>query len=190
MTEVGGYGGGSAKVFVSQQINHNGEVNRARYMPQNPSIIATKSPTSDVYVFDYTKHPSKPKNETFNPDLVLKGHTKEGYGLAWNPAKEGQLLSGSDDGVVCMWDDISQAKKGDKELDGNKYEAHTDVVEVGHLFPSASSLQLCPLFNLLFEVFIMLLVISLALRIQYFSPRADCGRHKHMSGNENELILS
>ena len=29
-------------------------------MPQNPCIIATKTPTADVLVFDYTKHPSKP----------------------------------------------------------------------------------------------------------------------------------
>lgn len=35
-------------------------MNRARYMPQNPCIIATKTPSSDVLVFDYTKHPSKP----------------------------------------------------------------------------------------------------------------------------------
>ena len=33
---------------------------RARYMPQNPCMIATKTPTADVLVFDYTKHPSKP----------------------------------------------------------------------------------------------------------------------------------
>ena len=35
---------------------------RARYMPQNPYVIATKTPTSDVLIFDYTKHPSKPGN--------------------------------------------------------------------------------------------------------------------------------
>lgn len=29
-------------------------------MPQNPYVIATKTPTSDVLIFDYTKHPSKP----------------------------------------------------------------------------------------------------------------------------------
>ena len=29
-------------------------------MPQNPCMIATKTPTADVLVFDYTKHPSKP----------------------------------------------------------------------------------------------------------------------------------
>lgn len=32
--EVGGYGAGQAKVSVIQQMNHDGEVNRARYMPQ------------------------------------------------------------------------------------------------------------------------------------------------------------
>lgn len=35
-------------------------VNRACYMPQNPCIIATKTPSAGVLVFDYTKHPSKP----------------------------------------------------------------------------------------------------------------------------------
>lgn len=50
----------SGKIEIEIKINHEGEVNRARYMPQNPYIIATKTPTSDVLVFDYTKHPSKP----------------------------------------------------------------------------------------------------------------------------------
>ena len=49
----------SGKIEIEIKINHEGEVNRARYMPQNPCIIATKTPSSDVLVFDYTKHPSK-----------------------------------------------------------------------------------------------------------------------------------
>lgn len=32
----------------------------ARYMPQNPTIIATKTPSPEVLIFDYTKHPSVP----------------------------------------------------------------------------------------------------------------------------------
>ena len=47
-------------------------------MPQNPTIIATKTPTSDVLVFDYTKHPSKPEALGCQPDLRLRGHQKEG----------------------------------------------------------------------------------------------------------------
>ena len=67
-------------VQVTQQINHEGEVNRARYMPQNPFLIATKTVNAEVYVFDYTKHPSKPPpNGQCTPDLRLLGHRTEGY---------------------------------------------------------------------------------------------------------------
>jgi len=42
--EQGGYKSGQqGKVEIIQKINHDGEVNRARYMPQNPFIIATKT---------------------------------------------------------------------------------------------------------------------------------------------------
>jgi histone-binding protein RBBP4 len=59
-SEFGGFGSVSGKIEIEIKINHEGEVNRARFMPQNPCIIATKTPSSDVLVFDYTKHPSKP----------------------------------------------------------------------------------------------------------------------------------
>ncbi len=60
VSEFGGFGSVSGKIEIEIKINHEGEVNRARYMPQNPCVIATKTPSSDVLVFDYTKHPSKP----------------------------------------------------------------------------------------------------------------------------------
>lgn len=60
LSEFGGFGSVSGKIEIELKINHEGEVNRARYMPQNSCIIATKTPTSDVLVFDYTKHPAKP----------------------------------------------------------------------------------------------------------------------------------
>ena len=62
----------SGKIEIEIKINHEGEVNRARYMPQNPCVIATKTPSSDVLVFDYTKHPSKPGKLVFL--LVLVHH--------------------------------------------------------------------------------------------------------------------
>lgn len=68
--EFGGFGSVSGKIEIEIKINHEGEVNRARYMPQNPCVIATKTPSSDVLVFDYTKHPSKPDpNGECHPDL-------------------------------------------------------------------------------------------------------------------------
>ena len=69
----------SGKIEDQIKIVHEGEVNRARYMPQNPNIIATKTPSPDVLVFDYTKHDSMPKpGSSCTPQLRLKGHQKEG----------------------------------------------------------------------------------------------------------------
>lgn len=104
--ELGGYGGSAAKVEISIRMNHEGEVNRARYCPQNPFLIATKTPTGDVLIYDYSKHPTMPEKDdrTARPQVRCKGHDEEGYGLAWNPLETGQLLSGSDDRSLCIWD--------------------------------------------------------------------------------------
>ncbi|GBG77620.1 hypothetical protein CBR_g24066 [Chara braunii] len=128
--ETGGFGTANGKVQVIQQINHDGEVNRARYMPQNPFLIATKTVSAEVYVFDYSKHPSKPSQEGIcNPDLRLRGHRTEGYGLSWSPFKEGHLLSSSDDAQICMWD-IMAASKSTRILDvKHMYQAHMGIVE-------------------------------------------------------------
>ena len=104
LLEFGGFGSVSGKIEIEIKINHEGEVNRARYMPQNPCVIATKTPSSDVLVFDYTKHPSKPDpSGECHPELRLKGHQKEGYGLSWNPNLNGHLLSASDDHVNILF---------------------------------------------------------------------------------------
>eukprot|EP00252_Welwitschia_mirabilis_P020121 TRINITY_DN4858_c0_g1_i1.p1 TRINITY_DN4858_c0_g1~~TRINITY_DN4858_c0_g1_i1.p1 ORF type:complete len:422 (-),score=96.52 TRINITY_DN4858_c0_g1_i1:169-1434(-) len=127
--EIGGFGSANGKVQIVQQINHDGEVNRARYMPQNPFMIATKTVSAEVYVFDYSKHPSKPPQDGgCNPDLRLRGHNTEGYGLSWSPFKHGHLLSGSDDAQICLWDINVTAKN--KILDAQQiFKVHEGVVE-------------------------------------------------------------
>jgi len=112
------------------KINHDGEVNRARYMPQNPTLIATKSVSSEFYLFDYTKHPTKPPSDgKCNPELRLLGHEKEGYGLSWSPFKEGHLLSGSDDAKICMWDIQATKVLGSSLQAKTIFSGHTSVVE-------------------------------------------------------------
>lgn len=128
LQEIGGFGGLAGKVEIKIRINHEGEVNRARYMPANEFIVATKTIHSQVHVFDITKHPSQPTEENggSNPDFRLLGHTKEGYGLCWDPHTAGHLISGSDDAVICEWD-IKNASKNVEPL--HQYRGHTDVIE-------------------------------------------------------------
>lgn len=122
------YGNVEERIKVIQKIYHPSEVNRARYMPQNPSIIASKGTESQVYVFDITKHPSEPDSKRNRPDLCLVGHEKEGYGLDWSPCKGGYIASGSDDGLVCIWD-ISAVKESDKVDAKSVLKFHSNIVE-------------------------------------------------------------
>ena len=68
------------RIQIIQKINHSGEVNRARYMPQNPDLIATKAVTGEVFIFDRTKHSSEPeRGGACKPDIRLIGQHQEGY---------------------------------------------------------------------------------------------------------------
>jgi histone-binding protein RBBP4 len=107
--EIGGYGGKASsgetpafKLTVIQKIDHPEEVNKARYQPQNPDIIATFAVDGKVLIFDRTKHSLTPTG-TPNPQIELIGHKQEGYALAWNPHEEGCLASGSEDHTVLLW---------------------------------------------------------------------------------------
>ena len=85
-------------------------------MPQNPNVVATKPEAAEVYVFDCTKHPAgldmAPSGETdgqngagtASPEHTLRGHTEPGFAVAWSPHAQGHLLSGANDGLICMWD--------------------------------------------------------------------------------------
>ncbi|KAI8387478.1 WD40-repeat-containing domain protein [Blakeslea trispora] len=119
-------------IKITQKILHDGEVNRARYQVHNPDIIATKSRTGDVYVFDRTQYDLMPKeNEKFNPTLRLVGHDKEGYGLAWSPHQKTatHLLSAGFDSKICQWD-IAGTTKENRELEPVRtYTAHATGVE-------------------------------------------------------------
>lgn len=100
---------------ITQKIPVDGEVNRARCMPQKPAIVGAKTSGSEVYVFDCNKQSGKEEGGDCGPDLRLRGHDMEGYGLSWSPSKEGYLLSGSHDHKVCLWDISAVAQ--DRVLD-------------------------------------------------------------------------
>lgn len=93
-----------------QELPHVGDINRARIMPQNPDLIATISNIGMVCIFDRTKKPNSfdqdelMKSGGSTADIKLKFHSSEGWGLCWNSLKEGELVSGSNDGSIAVWD--------------------------------------------------------------------------------------
>ena len=118
------------KFEVVKQIAHQGEVNRARYMPQGPNIIATQTPSAEVHVFDYLKHSAKIETpDQFNPELRLMGQKKEGFGLSWNYRKKGLLLAASHDGTICMWDIESAPKLYESIEPIGRFEDHIGAIE-------------------------------------------------------------
>lgn len=116
---------------IETEIPHEGEVNRVRYMPFQHNVIATSTPSGEIHVFDYFKHPTKPKKgDTPKPELRLVGQEKEGYGLTWNVFKKGTILAASTDGKICSWDiEADDVKIGSSINPLNKYEGHTSGVE-------------------------------------------------------------
>lgn len=113
--------GTNSQLVINKRIDHDGEVNRARIMPQNSNIIATASVSGDVYLFDHTKFPENPSGE-FSPTTTLSFHTENGYGLSWNYLEEGKLLTSADDNKIALWD-----TNNSKEV-LQKFTAHNDIV--------------------------------------------------------------
>ncbi|KAI9787308.1 MAG: Histone acetyltransferase type B subunit 2 [Peltula sp. TS41687] len=132
--EIGGYGAsgaggkevGGVKFSIVQKIDHPGEVNKARYMPQKPDLIASLCIDGRVMVWDKTKHSSAPTG-TPKPQMELIGHKKEGYGLSWSPHREGQLATGSEDQTVRLWD-ITQYTKGNKTISPQRTFTHHSAI--------------------------------------------------------------
>ncbi len=118
------------RIAVTTRICHPGEVNKARYNPKNPFLIATKTVSGDVLLFDYSKHPSRPKVEgQICQQGTLKGHSAEGFALSWNPSQEGIIASGADDGLICVWDVANASSTCDTNPLLNLVGGHTKPVE-------------------------------------------------------------
>lgn len=143
LQEFGGYQLSSNTQFkIHQYLDHFGEVNRTRYLPQNPNIIATGSSNGNIYIYDCTKHPLDPRDNFIGssnsipdsdpnksklndfdfyslparprPDLILEGHQNEVSALSWNHHRYGKLASGNYDHSVAIWDIRSWSKSATK----------------------------------------------------------------------------
>lgn len=139
--EVGGYGAAGAqeaRIQITQKIDHDGEIHKARYKPQNPNVIATVGGRGDVLIFDRTMHSNTPTG-TCEPQIRLIGHQAEGWGLSWSTQKDGLLLTAAED--VRLWDinEIQKLTKGTTLDRCQVFKAHTSGVNDVQWHPTQSS---------------------------------------------------
>lgn len=102
------------KLRVVQTINHAGDVNKLRYMPQNPDIIASSNNVGALLVYNRTKHLNIKKlmeeNDINDPQLRLEDQNLDVTQVAdifafdWNKQKEGVIVSGSMSGCINVYD--------------------------------------------------------------------------------------
>lgn len=90
------------KINEDQKIRVEDDINRARLCPKAVNVIAAHSDSANIHIFDYTKQLKDQKE--FKPQIVLKGHSKGGYGLSWNYNKKNILGTSGEDSLVCIFD--------------------------------------------------------------------------------------
>lgn len=124
----------NSQVKILKKYKHEGEVNRARAMHQDQSVVASASNTGTVYLY---KVDSSEQDEEGTYYDKLEHHTENGYGLSWNKKAQGLLLTGSDDSTVALWDVTNT--KGPKSVFKSSQDIVNDVAwQNEHLFGIAS----------------------------------------------------
>eukprot|EP00918_Siedleckia_nematoides_P092526 GHVU01203179.1.p1 GENE.GHVU01203179.1~~GHVU01203179.1.p1 ORF type:complete len:328 (-),score=59.56 GHVU01203179.1:165-1148(-) len=89
--------------------------NRVVHMPQNPFILAAMGVSGNVHIFDYSRHESFSADTEMRPQLILRGHTAEGYAVAWDSLRRGRLATGTSDAALCLWDIAEKTMNGDSQ---------------------------------------------------------------------------
>ncbi|EDO16885.1 hypothetical protein Kpol_1024p39 [Vanderwaltozyma polyspora DSM 70294] len=115
----------------------NGDCNRARYLPQNPDLIAAASSDGSVYIFDRTKHGTAMHSrqsgftQSYQAKLAVNNNSQslngenEALTIDWNHQKEGHLVVAYSDGHVKAWD-ITKYKRSDPVIKAPEYNYKLD----------------------------------------------------------------
>jgi WD40 repeat protein len=97
--------GHPAPLRTIARLRHPTEVNRVAPCPHRPQLLATKSATGAVLLFDYER--KREPNVEADPDatFVAPGAALvDGFALSWSSVSRHSLVSGGNDGRCCLWD--------------------------------------------------------------------------------------
>lgn len=110
----------TTKLKITRKFENNYEINRARYMYQQPNIVATINGMGEIDLYDLDGD-YKESISHFTP------HEANGYGISWNPFTEGYLLSSSDDRTIVLTD-TQKLLSGTDDCQVFKTIAHDDII--------------------------------------------------------------
>jgi histone-binding protein RBBP4 len=99
----GQFGDVSALMQRHCRFVHDGPVSLIVPLPQRPQILAVRGRNQFISVTDIGRRRAEPEDDTPKPDMRLKGHKREGYGMDWNPIEEGTLATASADTSICIY---------------------------------------------------------------------------------------
>lgn len=141
-----------------QTLTVDAPVLKIRAMPAETNILAVKTASGFIGVFNTVQELHEDDAGHTMPDALLRGHSRGGFGLSWNTLKPGYIASASDDGYVNYYDvshrltiDMQEQTAADPELAGPETQpierlvGHRDIVtdcswhsSQSHLLASAS----------------------------------------------------
>ena len=112
----------SRQLRVVREWNHPGEVNKLKINKFN-NFAASHTNSGDILLFDINDETCKTHKST------LKFHSKEGFGLEWNPHlnKKNLLLSSSEDCKIALWD-INFEKLSNELKPSRIISSHENIV--------------------------------------------------------------
>ncbi|KAI5955901.1 MSI1 [Candida jiufengensis] len=130
------------KPKVLQKINQLGDVNKLKYMPQKPNVIASANSTGNLYIFERTKHKSFQKSliddvDVNKAEITINGDS-EIFALDWNQNEEGLLISGDIEGNIKLYD-LTKYNKSKQLASHKNWNENSNINDI-EWFPTHDSL--------------------------------------------------
>lgn len=88
----------NSRLKINKKFKQDIEVNKVRVNPFNSNIWSSINANGEVFIYNIDNK----MNEIFKKEL--KFHKLNGFGLSWDPNNEFQLITGSEDKNIAIWD--------------------------------------------------------------------------------------
>lgn len=105
------------------RLQHPTEVNSIAPCPHLACLLATKTATGEVLLFDY-KADRLPDKVCPDATLTTPGQTVDGFALGWSSVQEHRLASGGNDGRLSVWDTAAALQQAGTTAALQGFRAH------------------------------------------------------------------